>query len=276
MKLGISYTVFDGVELLESAIKQIRHHVDFIHVAYQQRSWFGHPMNPGDMEQLKRLVKLKLIDSLEEFRDFTVIKPEGRGVIQSKQFETLKRQMGLNTCLRNQCTHFISSDIDEFYKTDEFKAAKDLIIKEDISLSSCRFINYVKDPTYHRGYDGATVPFICKITQASKMDRRFFTRCDPTRGITKTVPGKDLQMDPKLITMHHMETVRKNLHKKYQATTRAIFKRDKTNQLVNNIRLVNENNTQVSFDKIIFPSLGNMKLIRVDNIFNIPYQNWQG
>jgi len=276
MKLGISYTVFDGVELLESTIKQIRHHVDFIHVAYQKRSWFGHSMNSGDMEQLNRLVKLKLIDSLEEFKDFKVIKPEGRGVIQSKQFETLKRQMGLNTCLRNQCTHFISSDVDEFYKTDEFKVAKDLIVKENISLSSCRFINYVKDPTYHRGYDGATVPFICKITQASKMDRRFFTRCDPTRGITKTVPGKDLQMDPKLITMHHMETVRKNLHKKYQATTRAIFKRDKTNQLVNNIRLVNENNTQVNFDKIIFPSLGKMNLTKVDNIFNIPYQNWQG
>jgi len=275
MKLGVSYTVFDGVELLESAIKQIRHHVDFIHVAYQQRSWFGHPMNPGDMEQLERLVKLKLIDSLEEFRDFTVIKPEGRGVIQSKQFETRKRQMGLNACLRNRCTHFISSDVDEFYKTDEFKAAKELIIKENISLSSCKFINYVKDPTYHRGYDGASIPFICKITQASKMNKHFFTRCDPTRGITKTVPGKDLQMDPKLITMHHMETIRKDLHKKYQATTRAIFKRGKTNQLVNNIRSVNENNTQVSFDKIIFPSLGKIRLIRVDNIFNIPYREWQ-
>ncbi len=275
MRLGISYTVFDGVELLESAIKQIRHHVDFIHVAYQEKSWFGHPMNPGDIEELKRLVKLKFIDSLEEFRGFKPIKPEGRGIIQSKQYETQKRQMGLDACLRKACTHFISMDVDEFYKTEEFKAAKDLIIRENISLSSCRFINYVKDPTYTRGYDGATVPFICKISYGSRMNKRFFTRCDPTRGVTKTVPGKNLQLPPNLVTMHHMETVRKDLHKKYAATTRAIFKRGRTNQLVNNIRSVNEDNTNVNFSKIIFPSLGNMKLTRTENIFNIPYRQWQ-
>lgn len=274
MRLGISYTVFDGVELLESSIKQIRQHVDFIHVAYQKRSWFGHPIDADDLSTLQNLVKQNLIDSLEEFKDFTVIKPIGRGIHQSKQFEIRKRQMGLNTCLKHKCTHFISSDVDEFYKTEEFKAAKDLVKSKNISLSSCRFINYVKEPIFHRGYDGATVPFICKITASSKMCKAFFTRCDPTRGVTKSVPGKDLIIPKELMSMHHMETVRRDLHKKYMATTRAIFKRGKTNQLVNNIKSVNEDNTNVNFNKIIFPSLGNMKLKQVDNIFNIPYKEW--
>lgn len=274
MKLGISYTVFDGVELLESSIKQIRQHVDFIHVAYQKRSWFGHPIDTDDLSTLQNLVKQNLIDSLEEFKDFTVIKPIGRGIHQSKQFEIRKRQMGLNTCLKHKCTHFISSDVDEFYKTEEFKAAKDMVIKDNISLSSCKFINYVKDPTYHRGYDGSTVPFICKINQSSKMNRKFFTRCDPTRGITKSSPGKNLQLPISIITMHHMETVRKNLNVKYQATTRAIFNRNKTNELVNCIKTVNESTTMFSFKKIIFPGTPPVKLNKVDNIFDIPYQQW--
>lgn len=274
MKLGVSYTVFDGVELLESAILQIRPHVDFIHVAYQEHSWFGHSMNPDDLRTLQNLVKRKLIDSLEKFTNFKIIKPEGRGVIQSKGFEMQKRQMGLNACIRNRCTHFISMDVDEFYKSEEFKAAKDLVKSKNISLSSCRFINYVKEPIFHRGYDGATVPFICKITASSRMCKKFFTRCDPTRGVTKTVPGADLIIPKESMSMHHMETVRRDLHKKYMATTRAIFKRGRTNQLVSNIKSVNEDNTNVNFNKIIFPSLGNMKLKQVDNIFKIPYKKW--
>ena len=41
MKLGVSYNVFDGEELLESSIKSIRDNVDHISVVYQTISNFG-------------------------------------------------------------------------------------------------------------------------------------------------------------------------------------------------------------------------------------------
>ena len=41
MRLGVSYNVFDGEELLEESISKIRDNVDFICVVYQNTSNFG-------------------------------------------------------------------------------------------------------------------------------------------------------------------------------------------------------------------------------------------
>ena len=41
MKLGVSYNLFDGEELLENSIKCIRDSVDHISVVYQSTSNFG-------------------------------------------------------------------------------------------------------------------------------------------------------------------------------------------------------------------------------------------
>lgn len=275
MKLGISYTVFDGIELLEYSIKQIREHVDFIHVAYQDISWFGLPILQEDRETLDRLHRKKLIDSLEKFSNFKNLgKVDTRKIGTSKLFERKKRQFGLNACLNKGCTHFMSMDVDEFYKAGEFAAAKQMIIDEDLSLTSCRFINYVNLPIYHRGYDTATVPFICKIGSKSKMVKGFFTRCDPTRGMTKMVKGKNLKIPSNVITMHHMETVRKDLYRKYSSTTRSIFQRNKTAQLVNSIKSVGPKVKKIDFKKIIFPSLKTIALEECDNFFKIPYSTW--
>ena len=40
-KLGISYSVWDGEELLEQSIKQIRPVADYINVVWQKLSWYG-------------------------------------------------------------------------------------------------------------------------------------------------------------------------------------------------------------------------------------------
>ena len=69
MILGVSYSVFDGIELLESSIKQIRQHVDFIDVQYQLKSWFGKPIKLKDMQTLLDLQNRGLIDSLSLFNN---------------------------------------------------------------------------------------------------------------------------------------------------------------------------------------------------------------
>lgn len=274
MKLGVSYTVFDGIELLEYSIKQIRSHVDYIHVAYQKLSWFNKEMSAEDFKSLNRLKEVGLIDSLECYINFKTIKPSRSNIQTSKKYETEKRQFGMNACLRKKCTHFISMDVDEFYISDEFKRAKTIIIENNISQSSCSFINYVKLPIYTRGVDSSTVPFICKINHNSRMSKGFFTKCDPTRGITDTIPGVKKKFTKDVLMMHHMETVRKDLNKKYESTTRAIFKRERTKDLVKGIKSVNEQTNMFSFNKIIFPGTPPVELKKTNNIFDIPYEKW--
>lgn len=276
MKLGVSYIVFDGVELLEHSIKQIRKHVDFIHVIYQEISWFGKRLPREDVIELKRLAKSNLIDQLDLYSGFKPLTDTSQNsILQAKAYEKSKRQFGLNTCLREKCTHFLCMDVDEFYISEEFAKAKEIIRRNNLTATSVRFINYVNIPTRHRGFDGNTVPFICKINKSCKMDRSFFTKCDPTRGISGTGPKRTFKsFHPSEISMHHMETVRKNLLLKYESTTRSVFNRGKTDQLISNIKSVNDKTDRFDFEKIIFPGTKSVNLKTVQNQFNIPYEQW--
>ena len=67
MRLGVSYNIFDGEELLEGSIKQIRSEVDYISVVYQTVSNFGNPCNTDLVPLLERLKSEGLIDELFEY-----------------------------------------------------------------------------------------------------------------------------------------------------------------------------------------------------------------
>ena len=56
MKLGISYNLFDGEELLESSIKSVRNEAFHINVVYQTTSYYGNKTENGVG---KLLLKLK-------------------------------------------------------------------------------------------------------------------------------------------------------------------------------------------------------------------------
>jgi hypothetical protein len=272
MKLGVSYIVFDGVELLEHSIKQIRRHVDFLQVIYQDQSWFGRSISPESVLELEKLKRKGLIDSLIKFTQFIPVQPGA--AFRSKTYERAKRQMGLQSCLTAGCTHYLCMDVDEFYIEEEFKSAKEIISVKGYTSTAVKFINYVNYPTLHRGYDSSSVPFICKIDLNSKMDSKFFIKCDPTRGIIP-VGESTHQFKGSEISMHHMETVRKDLRLKYESTTRALFIRSKTNELVSNIKSVREDTEVFGFNKIIYPKSSKVRLKKVDNIFNIPYERWK-
>ena len=69
MKLGISYNIFDGEELLEDSIKSIKNKVDYISVVYQEISNFGNPCNEGfSTTLLEKLKSEGLIDELYKYR----------------------------------------------------------------------------------------------------------------------------------------------------------------------------------------------------------------
>ena len=106
MKIGVAYNFFDGEELLESSIKSIRNNVDYITVIYQQISNFGLNSKINIKDFLQDLVNKKLID------DFIEYKPRvGAG---GHFNEIVKRNLGLYECSRENCTHFLLMDSDEF------------------------------------------------------------------------------------------------------------------------------------------------------------------
>ena len=208
MKLSVSYIVFDGVELLEHSIRQIRKHANHISVIYQNFSWFGKNLSAADLIILKSLARSGQIDELILFSSFVPLRNKTQSsILTAKSYERAKRQVGLSAALRNSCTHYLCMDVDEFYTSDQFATAKNLIKTSGFESTAVRLINYVNIPTVHRGYDSTRVPFICKISNASKMSTSFFVKCDPTRGISP-VSAKRHEFAPNIITMHHMETVR--------------------------------------------------------------------
>lgn len=274
MKLGVAYIVFDGTELLEHSIKQIKSQVDYVCVIYQSRSWFGHPISSEDSKNLEYLKKSGLVDDVFEYSNFRPLSGATPNNIKSaKNYLRQKRQFGLTQCLLKGCTHYLCMDNDEFYETSEFKQAKREIEINGYDVTAVRFINYVNIPTVHRGFDSNYVSFICKIDRSSQMVNGFFVKVDPTRGI-KTASKKSHIFNPTVIKMHHMETVRKNLHLKYVSTARAIFKRERTSELIDCIRSVNSDSKSFSFNGIIFPKAGKGNLTHCDNIFKIPYEEW--
>jgi hypothetical protein len=140
MKLGISYNLFDGEELLEGSIKQIRQHVDYVSVVYQTTSNFGNPCNKELIPLLERLKSEGLINELFEYS------PK---VNKGGHFnEIQKRNIGLALSQGAGCTHHMSMDSDEYYLSSEFKNLKKIIIEGDYDSSYCQMQTYYKSWEY--------------------------------------------------------------------------------------------------------------------------------
>lgn len=83
-KLGVTYNLFTGEELLESSILSIRSQVDYINVVWQNISWTGEKCSQNLESKLNALEKKGLIDK--------VIKYENRVMDSGKPGKPYKAQ----------------------------------------------------------------------------------------------------------------------------------------------------------------------------------------
>ncbi len=220
MKLGISYNLFDGEELLESSLKSVREEADYINVIYQTISYFGNSASANLEEQLLALQSKGLIDEIYHYQaDFSTS-------ADKHIFEVDKRNIGLKLAKKHGMTHFLSMDVDEFYDNNQLHRVKKFIESRDIACSACSIVEYLKSPQYQivNGYTfppnqenyNFYVPFIMKIAKwlPQKHSHYFPTLVDPTRALNNS---KKFYLFPvQDIVMHHMSTIRKNLAVKYQ------------------------------------------------------------
>ena len=248
MKLAAIFVVWsDCIELLPYAVENIRPVVDDVIIVWSRKSNRGIEMEYNLPENC-HLVQWEPVQRAPQHN------------------ELAKRNIGLEYAKRMECTHFIMLDADEFYRQDEFNAAKDQIQEEVISGSVCRVQAYFKSATLTIGIDHTIVPFIHRITPNLKYELNFkrypfafqngTAYIDPTRRLNITNGVK--MMD---ITMHHYSWVRKDFNLKMENSSA---------------------NLRGSRGEIILEDLRNAKpgyfckgyqreLIECKNLFNLPF-----
>jgi hypothetical protein len=249
--------VFDGEELLRSAIKSIREQVDFVAVTWQKMSYHGNP-NETDLEPLLNGLKNeKLLDQAIFFEPNLNESP--------KENELKLRNIGLKASKDAGCTHHISFDVDEFILPDQLKFAKETYGDHDCSM--IENIYYYKKPTWrmHPNIKNNFVSFIHKIDTKYEMIPKYPYRIEFTRRLT---PFEKIRVyTQNECAMHHMTYVRKDMAKK--------LRNSMTGKLYDIDKFVDEfNRYEVGNRLVVAPDFLTRRTVVVDNIFNIDEELW--
>ena len=182
MKIGISYNLFDGEELLEDSIRSIRPHVDYISVVYQETSNFG---NPCSEELVPLLTRLKNEGSVDELYRYKPHPLKG-----GHHNEITKRNIGLFLSEGQKFTHHMAMDSDEFYTNEQFELMKKTMVDGDYDSGACQMTTYYKEPIYRLDpKEDYYVSLLYKIRRGNQyvLGLYFPVLVDPTRRIE---PGK--------------------------------------------------------------------------------------
>jgi hypothetical protein len=250
MKLSVCYNIFDELDLLLYSVLQIREHVDFILVNYQNQSYFGEKLESfsNDIRKLNELKNNGMINHINIFN----VEYAAKNIPEAKELEKRKRNEGRLICLEKGYDYYLDCDCDEFYKKEEFNRAKKFIIDNKIEFSGCHFVNYQNKPIFRsKKISDGIVPFICKLDQRYELTgAKFLGSCDPTRGynIVNVPDFKKKLFFPNDLLMHHMTGVRKDLYKKFKYTSLAALDKSRINEAVQTILSINKNNLFINSD----------------------------
>jgi len=256
MRLGISYNLFDGEELLEGSIRQIREHVDYVSVVYQTVSNFGNPCDSRLVPLLEKLKSEGLVDELFEYS------PKVNKGGHSNEIQ--KRNIGLSLSQGAGCTHHMSMDSDEYYLPSEFENLKKNIIEGDYDSSYCQMQTYYKSWEY--SLDPAEeyyVSLIFKIKSESSyvIGAPAPVLVDPTR---RLVPSdRPIVLKREQIQMHHGSYIRNNVRVKLQNSSASVnFNNDID-------RIVNHYDNWIYPNKVLWGGLPSTlhKVKKVKNLF---------
>lgn len=211
MKLGISYNIFDGEEMLPFALKNLRPFADFMVVVYQTTSNFGNE-NPNLLPVLEKLKKEGLIDKLFCYEP-NLIYNENKSVNWKSGTlnEIEKREIGLKICRANGCDTYMTLDCDELYDPEEFRWAMFDFQQGGYDTSFTNLLTYYKLPTMElTPYETWYQPLFYKIKKDTKFEmfENYPVFTDRTKmvkaGHTRVYTRKEIQQ-------YHYAYVRHNL-----------------------------------------------------------------
>ena len=262
IKLGVAYNVFDGEELLEYSIKQIREFASVLVVVYQKVSNFGNE-NPNLMNTLNDLKERGLIDGMFEYKPTFNYELEEIEVTNGLKNELIKRNVGLDICRANGCNVFMTIDCDELYDKKEFEVALDRFYEGNYDTSFCQMLSYYKLPTMQiEPAEKYFVPLFCKLNKNTKFEKisDYPVITDPTRRVKAGYP---LVFSRNEIQMYHYSYVRKDLKSKLANTSSQMDK--KSQEAI----LYHFNSWKKKEDGVFLLTEDDVKLKEVPNKFNI-------
>lgn len=209
-KVGASYSVWDGEELLEYAIQSIRSEVDYVNVVWQRLSWYGVPCDSGLEAHLNSLKNKGLIDELLFFEPDLSASP---GVN-----ETNKRNIGLVAAQQAGCSYFLTLDVDEFFEKKAFRRALDYVMNRGITHSACNQIGYVGVNCRQSLPPDWFAPFAYRIDHGEKFVLNAFGELpwliDPSKKIPITYRSRICFLGQ--VILHHYSGIRKNMCRKVE------------------------------------------------------------
>ena len=207
--LCMTINSFDSSELLEPLISEIRDQIDHVACIWQKKSYWQNPIDPGDLAELHRLKEIGLVDELIEFKpDFSAY---------SRNQECEKRNMGIDLMKERGFSHIINTDADELYDKDQFKYAKDKIIKEGWTITYCSYVNYYKDFEHYLVYPFRPfVPFIHSTYFKYTYESSAPGPSDPTRRIFNPMNLGTYMFEDNEIRMQHLAWIRRSIRKKLE------------------------------------------------------------
>jgi hypothetical protein len=203
--LSGSINLFDGSELLRAQLTALRGELDHVSVIFQERSNRGARSLVPLAPLLRDLVDDGLVD---EF-----VRCEPSLPTEPVLHESRKRTLGLDLARARGATHYLSLDVDEFYRPSELATAKAQVEQHGWDATACCVQDYHAGPCYRRvgltrylGMD-LHVPLICEIGDRMRYDPAlpYFCCIDPSR---RTPFRSAHAFPPSEIVLHHMTTVR--------------------------------------------------------------------
>jgi hypothetical protein len=246
-KFGVTYSVYDGLELLESSLRSIRPACDYINIVYSDESWYGEKSPIEIRPILQDLVARGLADEILEYKVDTKQTPIAN--------ESKKRNAGMRAALRAGCDYLMSMDADEYYVASELESMKSEMLEKGITHSyacSLPYRNATEMIALCNGMHSQYVQTFCKINRFSKFGgsrRKLVTVVDPTRRISNRWQRQKHWVFNTL-WMHHYIAYRKDFTSKCR------------NSSSSGVRATNAANSRAMLDR--------MPAVEMDNIFGLP------
>ena len=224
MKLGIAYNMFDGYELLDYVTTSSAKYTDFCCIVIQEVSNVGLTIDTKKMyEAIEKCGKK--IDTVIMYTPNLKLSP--------MENEITKRNMGLNCCKDNGCTHGITSDVDEVYSAVEVEQAKLKIESEAYDSSACTMLEYYRDVNHiFKPNDVYYTSLIQKLDGRQLiLATPWSISVDPTKKMKTTKLGIFPRNE---IQQHHFSWIRTSIYNKFMNSSN---KQKKTEE---NIKIVDE------------------------------------